>query len=145
MTTNARTVGIGPAPGRLKSAATKAPPAKGPRKKPMMAISPTASATPAIVHQTHMSELRLADVHQGPGEVVSVERAQVLERLADADQLHGDAELARDGERDAALRRAVELGQDDAVDRHGLGEELRLAQAVLTGRGVDGEQRLVGR
>src|SRR4051794_15516854 len=45
----------------------------------------------------------------GPREVVGVERPQVLERLAGADQLDRHPQLLRDGERDAALRRAVEL------------------------------------
>src|SRR3954453_829033 len=66
-------------------------------------------------------------------EVVRVERAQVLERLADADQLDRDAELGRDRHGDPALRGAVELGQHDAVDLDGLGEQLRLAQTVLAG------------
>src|SRR6478609_4318450 len=71
-------------------------------------------------------------------EVVGVERAQVLERLADADELDRDAELAGDGQGDPALGGAVELGEDDPVDRDRLGEQLGLAQAVLAGRGVDG-------
>ena len=57
----------------------------------------------------------------------------------------GMPELAGDRQRDAALRGAVELRQHDAVDRHRLGEELGLAQAVLAGRRVDGQQRLVRR
>ena len=52
---------------------------------------------------------------QRPREVVRVERAQVLELLADADQLDRDPELVGDRERDAALGRAVELGEDDPV------------------------------
>ena len=50
---------------------------------------------------------------QRAGEVVGVERAQVLELLADADQLDRDAELVGDRQRDAALGGAVELGEDD--------------------------------
>ena len=57
-------------------------------------------------------------------EVVGVERAQVLELLADADQLDRDAELVGDRQRDAALGRAVELGQDDAGDADRLAEQL---------------------
>src|SRR5437016_10719122 len=44
-------------------------------------------------------------------EIASVERAQVVETLAHAEQLHGQAELLRDRDRDAAFRRAVELRQ----------------------------------
>src|SRR5215210_4764528 len=87
----------------------------------------------------------LARLDERGGEVVGIERAQVLERLADADQLHRDAELGGDRQRDAALRRAVELREHDAVDRHGLREHLRLAQAVLPCRGVDGQEGLVRR
>ncbi len=48
------------------------------------------------------------------GEVLGDERPQVLERLADADQLDRQAQLVRDGDRDAALGGAVELRQRDA-------------------------------
>src|SRR4051812_9797125 len=53
---------------------------------------------------------------EGPGEVARVEGAQVVQAFADADQLHGEAELLRDRDRDAALRGAIELRQDDAGD-----------------------------
>src|SRR5689334_15499421 len=87
----------------------------------------------------------ISDLEQGPREVVRIERAQVLERLPDPDQLDRHAELLRDRERDPALGRPVELREHDAVDVHGLTEEHRLAQPVLAGRGVDREQRLVWR
>src|SRR3954447_15680560 len=79
------------------------------------------------------------------GEVVGVERPQVLERLADPDQLDRDAELVGDRQRDPALGGPVELGQDDAGDVDRLPEQLRLAQAVLPRGGVHGHQRLVRR
>ena len=59
--------------------------------------------------------------------------------------LTGMPELVGDRQRDAALGGPVELGQDDAVDVDRLPEQLRLAQAVLARRGVDGHQRLVRR
>src|SRR5687768_15449014 len=77
------------------------------------------------------------------GEVVRVERAQVLEPLADPDELDRHAELLCDGERDAALRRAVELREHDARYLDRLAEQHGLAQPILAGRGVDREQRLV--
>src|SRR5690242_16903995 len=76
-------------------------------------------------------------------EVSRVEGAQVVETLADADQLHGQTELLRDRDRDPALRRSVELRQHDAGDADGIAEEPRLLHAVLAGGGVDDEQRLV--
>src|ERR1700729_2204290 len=85
-----------------------------------------------------------ASGHQRPREVRGVEGAQILELLPHPDQLDRDAELLRDGERDPALGGAVELGQHEPghVDR--LREGLGLAQPVLPGGGVHGEQRLVG-
>src|SRR5687768_18534434 len=44
---------------------------------------------------------------EGTGEVIRVERPQVVEALADPDQLDGDPELGGDRQRDAALRGAV--------------------------------------
>ena len=77
--------------------------------------------------------------------VAGVERAQVVEPLPHADELHGQPELVRDRDRDAAFRGAVELRQRDAGHAGRLGEEARLLDAVLPGRRVDDEQRLVRR
>src|SRR5689334_22906826 len=78
-----------------------------------------------------------------PGEILSVERPQIVERLPYADQLDRQAELVRDRDRDAALRAAVELRQRNAGHADRLAEETRLLQAVLPGRRVDDEQRLM--
>src|SRR5215471_10640771 len=78
--------------------------------------------------------------HQCPGEVLRVERRQVVERLPHADQLDRQAELVRDRDGDASLRAAVELRQHDAGDADRLAEEARLLQPVLPGRRVDDEQ-----
>ena len=51
--------------------------------------------------------------------------------LADADELHRQAELVGDRDGDAALRRAVELRQRDAGDADRLAEQPRLLEAVL--------------
>ncbi len=50
--------------------------------------------------------------------------------------------LFRDGYGDAAFGGAVELGEDDAGDAGGLGEEARLLQAVLAGGCVHDETAL---
>src|ERR1700691_4060953 len=84
-------------------------------------------------------------LHECAREVLRIERAQILQRLADPDQLDGQGELARDRQGDPAAGRAVELGQHDAADLYRLGEHPRLAQAVLPASSVDGEQRLVRR
>src|SRR4051794_17890657 len=80
---------------------------------------------------------------QRPRELGRVERAQVLELLARPDELDRQPEFPGDGERDATLGGAVELGQHDAADVDRLGEQARLAQPVLAGGGVDGQQDLV--
>src|SRR3954453_14577331 len=138
---------IAPTPAASRSAAAIAPTANGARKKLSDATSPAARMTARITQKTHGSMYLHGRClgEQCAGEVVGVERTQIVELLADADQLHRDAQLAGDRERDPALRGAVELGQDDAVDRHRLREELGLAQAVLAGRRVDDQQRLVRR
>src|SRR5918996_4480489 len=73
-----------------------------------------------------------------------VERLQVRERLPDTYQLYGQAQLVRDGDGDAALRRAVELRQRDPGDADGLVEEPSLLEAVLARGCVDDQERLVG-
>src|SRR5207247_963447 len=70
-------------------------------------------------------------------------RSQVFEPLPHTHERNGQAELVRDRDCDAALRRAVQLRQSDAgyVDR--LAEQACLLEAVLTRGRVDDEQRLV--
>src|SRR3954468_2877341 len=108
---------VAPAPAAARTAAIAAPPANGARKKPEVAISPMARPTAAISQSTQGSTdpivLQALRGEQRFREVVGVERPQVLELLADADQLHRDVELVRDGQRDPALGRAVKLGEDD--------------------------------
>ena len=57
--------------------------------------------------------------------------------FAEADELDRDAEVALDGDDDATLGGAVELGQDDAGDADGVGELAGLGEAVLAGGGMD--------
>src|ERR671936_619849 len=87
--------------------------------------------------------LRSAD--QGPGEVARIEWPEVVEAFADADQLHRQAELVRDRNRDPALRGAVQLREGHAAHFDRLAEEPRLLETVLARGGVDHEQRLVRR
>jgi len=60
-------------------------------------------------------------LEQGVDEGVGLEQGQVFGLFADADVLDRQADLLADGDDDAALGGAVELGQDDAraVDRVG--------------------------
>src|SRR5690349_21354623 len=96
---------------------------------------------PAALRVPRGRSLRLAD--QSVHERGRVERREVVGALAEPDQLHRNSELLLYGDDDAALGRAVQLGEHDAghVDR--LGEHARLLQAVLAGGGVEDEQRLV--
>src|SRR4051812_46102470 len=79
---------------------------------------------------------------QGLDELLFVEVDEVGCRLAETDELHRDPELGLDGEHDAALRRAVELGEHDAGDVDCLRELLCLHETVLPRRGVEHEQHL---
>src|ERR1041384_901248 len=79
------------------------------------------------------------------GKIAGIERPEVVEPFADADQLDRQAELVGDRDRDSAFRGAVQLRQRDARDLNRLAEEPRLLKAVLAGRRVDHEQRLVWR
>src|SRR5262249_53365673 len=74
-----------------------------------------------------------------------VKRGQIVRPFAQADQLDRHAELALDGDDDAALGRPVELGQHDAGDVDHLREDPGLAQPVLPGGGVQYQQHLVHR
>src|SRR6478672_5274766 len=79
----------------------------------------------------------------GVDEGLGVEGRKVVRSLTESDELDRDAELSLHRDDDAALRGAVELGQDDARHVDGLGEDLGLLEAVLARRGVEDEQDLV--
>src|SRR3954468_21300161 len=59
-------------------------------------------------------------------ERVGVEWLEVVDRLADADELDGEVDRLADGDDDAPLGGAVELGQDDAGAADRPGEALGL-------------------
>jgi hypothetical protein len=78
-------------------------------------------------------------------ERLGVEWREVVGLLPQSDVPNGQAEIAADGERDAALGGAVELRQHDAGDAQRLVEDPRLRQRVLAAGRVDHQQHLVGR
>src|SRR3954447_4344086 len=84
-------------------------------------------------------------LEEGAREVVWIEGPQVVQLLADADELDRQPELVRDRDGNAALRGAVELRQRHTRDFDGLAEEARLLETVLAGGRVDHEQGLVRR
>ena len=81
-------------------------------------------------------------VQQRVHECFGVERCQVVRAFAQADELDGNAELLLNSDHDAALCRAVKLGQHDTGHVHDLTEDLRLDHAVLAGRRVDDQEHL---
>ena len=72
-----------------------------------------------------------------------VERLDLVELLARADELDRLARNGLDRKGRAAARVAVELGEDDAVDVEVFVERLRGVDRVLTGHRVDDEQDLI--
>jgi len=88
----------------------------------------------------HAVRNSLLGVEQRVDELPRYERREVADRLAEADELHGDAELGFDGEHDAALGRAIQLGEHHAGHLRGVGELARLHEAVLPGGRVDHQQ-----
>ena len=65
--------------------------------------------------------------------------------FAGAEETRRDAELVVYGHGDATFARAIQLGDDEAVERAGFMEFLGLVEGVGTGGGIDDKQREVGR
>ena len=61
-------------------------------------------------------------------ELFCVEGLQVVRLLAEADEFDGQAEFLLDSHDHAAFARAIQLGHDEAGERHGLVEFARLCQ-----------------
>ena len=76
-------------------------------------------------------------------ERIRVKGGQIGDFLAETDEADRHLELIADAEHDAALGRAVELGQHDARDLHVLLERLGLGDRVLAGGRVEHHPRLV--
>src|SRR6478735_5885604 len=84
-------------------------------------------------------------IQEGGDEGLGFELHEVGGALPHPDELHGDAELGLDGEHDAALGGAVELGEHHPGDVDRLRELARLGEAVLAGGGVQHQQHLLER
>src|SRR4029453_8946210 len=80
-----------------------------------------------------------------PREVLRAERLEIVHAFADADGVDGNLKALCDGDQDAAPRRAVELGDDEAGDARDLLEDLDLRERVLTRCGVEHEDDAVRR
>src|SRR3954467_4934455 len=110
-----------PSPGGAERSPAPAGRAPAPAEPPGRSASPAGWRPPPST----------SDLEQRAREVVRVERPQVLERLADPDQLHRNPKLRSYRKRDAALRRPVELREHDPVHVDRLAEEQCLTQPVL--------------
>src|SRR5580765_6541719 len=64
-------------------------------------------------------------------EIPGRERRQIVDALANADEMDRQFEFLGNGNQDAAARGAVELGHDEAGDAGDLAEHLDLRQRVL--------------
>ncbi len=76
---------------------------------------------------------------------IGVKRLKVVQSFADADEFDRQVHGLADGDDDASLGGAIELGQDHAGAADALGEHLGLADCVLAVGGVDDEQDFVRR
>src|ERR1700722_12192666 len=76
----------------------------------------------------------------GAGKIPRRERRQIVDALADTDEMPRHFELLCDGDQNAAARGAIELGHDEAGDADDLAENLDLRQRVLADGGVEHEQ-----
>src|SRR5437867_1793245 len=77
------------------------------------------------------------------GELSRRERAQVVDPLADSDVEDRYSELLTDGERGAALRGTVELGEHDPRQAERFGEYLGLMDGVAAGRRIEHQPDLM--
>ena len=84
----------------------------------------------------------VAHAEDPAGQPVGVEDLERVGLLARAEELDRDAGDRRDRQRRAAAGVAVDLGQDQAGDRHGVDERLGDGDGLLAGHRVDDEQRL---
>src|SRR3954451_8077524 len=67
--------------------------------------------------------------------LLGAEGLQILDLLAHADEVNRNRPLPRDCRENAALRRAVELGDDEAGEAERVVESLDLCERVLPGIG----------
>ena len=70
-----------------------------------------------------------SEPRQRPGEILGVERLEIVDLLADADEMHRQAVFRGDGDENAAAGGAVELGHDEAGDPGAPAEDLDLVEA----------------
>src|SRR5947207_5812915 len=106
-------------------------------------VLPPSSGISCCVTRSPPGDPRLrVRAKQRVDELGSVERREVIRTLAEADQLHRNAQATLHPDHDAALRAAVELGQHHTGHVTDLGEDPGLFETVLAGGRVEHEQGL---
>src|SRR6187455_3313822 len=115
----------------------------GPRSR--ASLSSGLSWAFSVMDNVYRAGLSLS-FHPGnrPGEIARGERRQILDALANADEMHGQAKPCGERHQDAAARGAVELGHHQPGDARDLLEDLHLRQRVLPDGGVEHEQHGMG-
>ena len=88
-----------------------------------------------ILHACEIFSLRISS-EEGIHEFLGIERQQISSLFSHAYIANGNAQFARNRDDDAALRGAVELGENDSGDAGGFRELPRLLQTILPGGGV---------
>src|SRR5256886_12635793 len=109
-------------------------------------VFPPSSGISCCVTRSPPGDPRLrVRAKQRVDELGRIERRKVIGTLAEANQLHRNAQSPLYRDDDAALCRTVQLGQDHAGHVAHLGEHPGLLKAVLAGGRVEDEQGLVDR
>ena len=73
--------------------------------------------TPSVTGSARATSLKEGGfLNQRLGKFLGIEGLQIVDALAHAGVFHGDTQLLGDGDGDAALGGAVQLGEDDAGD-----------------------------
>src|ERR1700722_12659215 len=89
------------------------------RPTPLRARSSAWSMKRMSCEFTYFSRIFHELVKERVGVSFGVERNEIVDLFAGADETNRQAEFARNGDDDAALRGAVELGENDAGDANG--------------------------
>src|SRR5579871_757280 len=98
---------------------------------------------PALVGQDK-SKSRV-DPCNRPREISRSERGKILHTLADADEVHRQLVLLRQGDEDAAARSAVKLGHHQTRDSRRTMKRFHLRQRILSHRGIEHQEHRVRR
>src|SRR5579863_9393153 len=102
-----------------------------------------ASRRARSIHDSSAS--RLGSVEERVDIGLRVERNEVVNLFAGANETNRQVQFARDGDDDAALRGAIEFRQHDSSHAGVAPEFARLVEAVLAGGRVENQKNIMGR